>query len=110
MGAVRASQCVREAQFVTDLRALQSKYPKVDAAIDEFCETLVLDYELPRMLVSPKTLPNVYAHRIDYPPLGEAGLGRFLVTYHATDPAPSPKTPYRTFTLLTISERNPTQG
>lgn len=83
---------------------LQGRYPEIDAAVRAFSDALEMDYVLPLFLVSGGTV-GVYLHRVDYPPHGSAGLGKFIVTFHATEPRPSPGTPFRTFTLLTINER-----
>jgi hypothetical protein len=66
---------------------------------------LNLSYAIPQIAVTTAT-PNAFTIRLDYPPQGEAGLGRFLVLYHATEPRPSMNLPYRTYTLIGIRERN----
>ncbi len=105
MAAMRASTVTEDASFVEEKHALCAKYPEINVVVDELKEALRLDYAVPEFPVDPEKLPGVYAIRLDYPPLGSAGRGRFLVTYHATDASPSMTIPYRRFTLLTIQER-----
>ena len=102
-GAMRGSVVDRSESFVTDLTNLRSKYPDVEQEVQELEAFLRLDYVQPEIPVDPESFPNVYAIKHDYRPMGAAGRSRFLITYHATDPSPSPATPYRTFTLLTIT-------
>ena len=103
---MRGSVVDRSESFVTDLTNLQSKYPDVEKEVQELEAFLRLDYVQPEIPVDPESFPNVYAIKHDYRPMGAAGRSRFLVTYHATDPTPSsPGTPYRTFTLLIITEK-----
>lgn len=104
-GAVWGSVVNRAETFDTHLEALQGEYPAIDKEVQDLEELLRLDYVLPEIKVDPESALNVYAIKLDYRPLGAAGRSRFLVTYHATDPEPSPNTPYRTFTMLTITER-----
>lgn len=87
------------------MASLLPKYPDLDAALQQFTDFLRLGYNQPQIPVDPSVL-GVYLIRMDYPPMGSAGAGRFLVTYHATDPKPlSMFEPHRVYTLLTISER-----
>ena len=104
-GAMRGSVAHRAETFNADLKALQGKYPAVDEEVQNLEEFLKLDYVVPEIRVDPESAPNVYSIKLDYRLLGAAGRSRFLVIYHATDPEPSPQTPYRTFTMLTITER-----
>jgi hypothetical protein len=103
--SMRGSEVVRDSSFEDDLAALRGMYPEIDRVVSELVDVLLLDYDLPEIPVEVKTLQQVYAVLLDYPPLGPSGPQRFLVTYHATDPTPSPQTPYRTYTLLRITER-----
>ncbi len=105
MGAMRACTVTEDASFLAEKGALCAKYPAINTAVEDLKEALQLDYAVPEFPVDPDGLPGVYAIRLDYPPLGSAGRGRFLITYHATDPAPSMTNPYRRFTLLTVTER-----
>jgi|SRR5579859_7279661 len=100
--AVKASKT-----FEADRKALAEKYPDLEHVLTELADLLMLGYDLPEIPVDRETDPRVYAIRLDYPPMGSAGRGAFLVTYHATDPKPnlSMTEPYRVFTLLTITER-----
>ena len=100
---MRVSVVDRAESFAADLRSLWSKYSDVEKEVQELETFLQLGYVQPE--ISIESFPNVYAIKHDYRPMGAAGRSRFLVTYHATDPTPSPSTPYRTFTLLTITEK-----
>ena len=91
--------------FKANIDCLRDNYPSLEEEVGHLEEFLTLGYIFPEIKIDTKSAPNVYAVRHDYRPLGAAGRSRFLVTYHATDPNPSPTTPYRTFTLLTITER-----
>ena len=102
---IRGSKIVLDPSFQSDLNELRGDYPEVDAAVKDLTDVLVLDYDLPEMPVDVGD--HVYAILLDYPPEGPEGLQQFRVVYHATDPEPSWTTPYRTFTLLTITDRNP---
>ena len=103
--AIYGSVVGRAPSFDADLKKLVPPYPEIEAAIDELEEFLKLDYIIPEIAVDSEKMPRVYAVRLDYPPMKAGGRSRFLVTYHATDPDPSMRTPYRSFTLLTINER-----
>ncbi len=102
--AILGSVTVHAESFEQDLKKLEPTYPGIRAAVAELEEFLRLDYSQPEIQVDPEAAPRVYAIKLDYPPAGAAGRSLFLITYHATDPKPSPKTPYRTFTFLTIGE------
>jgi hypothetical protein len=107
---VRASVCdSSDDQFRAQVDALKAQYPQIGIVVDELCEVLRFGYSLPQFLVDPHDsgYPNVYLVRVDYPPLGAAGAGKFLVTYHATEPMMSMNRPYQTFTLLSIEVRDP---
>jgi hypothetical protein len=101
---IRASTVEKDPSFGSDLDQLRGKYPEVDGAVQDLIEILVLGYDLPEM---PTGIAQVYARIVDYPARGADGLQQFLITYHATDPQPSWTNPYRTFTLLTITDRKP---
>ena len=102
---IRGSKIVLAPSFESDLDGLHGNYPEVDAAVKTLTGVLILDYDLPEMPVDVGD--HVYAILLDYPPAGADGLQQFRVVYHATDPEPSWTTPYRTFTLLMITDRNP---
>ena len=102
---MRAPVVVRDETFKKDLAKLLTKYPELDKAIQENEYLLGLNYPLPHMPADTSS-PKVYAVRIDYPPMGSRGIGRFLMTYHATDLTPHMQIPLQTFTLLTIAERD----
>ena len=104
-GAMQGSVAHRAETFDANLKALQDEYPALDEEVQDLEEFLRLDYVIPEIRVDPESVSNVYVIKLDYRPLGAAGRSRFLVTYHATDPTPLPITPYRTFTMLTITER-----
>jgi hypothetical protein len=104
--AMRASVVQQSPPFVADLTTLRVAYPAIDDAIDEVTEPLRLGYQLPLDRV-PGTAKGIYALRVDYPPLGGAGRGVLVMTFHMTEPHPSAVSPYQTFTLLTLSERKP---
>lgn len=79
--AMRAPQVRRAATFETDLEALREQHAEIDDAIDAFCEALVLGYREASSDRIPGHNPPVYAHRVDYPPFGGRGRGRFRVTF-----------------------------
>ena len=108
---VRMAELKRTEAFEDDLKALREKYDKIDAAVGDLRDVLLLGYDLPHIPVD-EDIPNVFAIKVDYPPLGSLGQGRFLATYHqAIDEgghAANPmNNPLRTFTLLTITELVP---
>ena len=102
---IRASTVVLDPSFKIDLEELRGNYPAVDDAVRDLTQVLELGYDLPEM---PSGLGDqVYTRLLDYPPSGGDGRQQFTVIYHATDPEPSWTEPYRTFTLLTITDRRP---
>jgi len=101
---MRGSEVVQDSLFKDDLTVLRREFPEIDRVVADFTEVLLLDYDLPEIPVDPAT-PRVYTHLVDYPPRAASGLQQFIVIYHATDPDPSPRQPYRTFTLLAIADR-----
>jgi len=105
--AILASVTKETDAFAADLQALEVTYPKLRECVAELEEFLRLDYALPEIEVDRAFAPRVYAIKLDYPPSGAAGRSQFLVIYHATEPTPSPKTPYRTFTMLRIADLHP---
>src|SRR3989442_8364743 len=106
MGAVWAAAVEVAESFRRDVETLRPKYAEIDAAIELLTDALRLG-GLPDIPVDAGT-PRVYGIAADYPAKGSAGRGVFLVTYHATDPVPpNMRKPFRTFTLLTITERHP---
>ncbi len=102
---IAASSTEESSVFAAAAEDLQKAYPEVREEIDKLQELLRCGYVLPQIPIQPDTFPNVYAVRMDYPPLGERGVALFLVTYHATSPAPSLTVPYQTITMLTIQKR-----
>ena len=102
MAPIRSPVLNRIDHFTESLAALSSEYPQIEETIKELEELIRCDFLLPEIPVSATEIPNVYAIRMDYPPLGERGIGHFLITYHATQPTPSPALPYYTITMLTI--------
>jgi len=106
LAAVRTPALVESSGFKEAKRALAGEYREIDRVVSDLEDLIRCDYLLPAIQVDAKEMPNVYAIRMDYPPLGERGIGLFLVTYHATPRTPvHPVRPYRTFTMLTIEER-----
>src|SRR2546428_9382778 len=108
MAAMRGPEVVRDPAFDEDVARLRANYPEIDKVINDLANALEVSFQLPEMLIELKT-PGAYAILVDYPPRGAAGLGQFLVVYHATDPERSMNRPYRTYTLLGIKDRRPTQ-
>ena len=102
---VKGSKVVLDSSFDVDLNGLRENYPAVDAAVQDLTQTLELGYALPE--ITSDLGDQVYARLLDYPPKGAAGLQQFSVIYPATDPELSWTEPYRTFTLLTITDRRP---
>jgi hypothetical protein len=105
VGPMRGAEVDSALQFDAKVDALRTDFPAIDAAIDDLRDTLRLDYDLPEIPVNADRYPNVYLIRVDYPPLGSAGRGLFVVTYHTTDSRPSPHDPYRTVTLIDLAVR-----
>jgi len=103
MAAMRAPEVVPADQFAADIEALRERFPEIAAVVADLRDLLLLGYHLPHVLISPDTLPGVYAVKLDYPPLGPAGHGVFLVIYHQTDSTPSMVTPLYRCTLLSIT-------
>jgi len=101
--AMRGAVVEEAPSFIANVKALRDRYPRIREAIDEFKQALKLDYVIPMLRVSEST-PQVYAQKMDYPPMGSGGRGRFVVVLHATKAAPSMNQPFRTYTLLAISE------
>jgi len=103
---MQGSSVGHKGAFDSDLSKLSARYAKLKDVVRDLEELLKLD-SLPEIPVDPSSSPGVYATKLDYPPMGASGRQKFLVTYHATKPKPSPITPYRTITLLTITELRP---
>lgn len=101
--AMRGSQVNEAPSFLADVKALRDRYTDIRTAIEEFKLALKADYILPMQRVS-ETIPRVYAQKMDYPPMGSGGRGRFIVVLHMTKPTPSMGVPFQTFTLLAIYE------
>jgi len=109
--AVRMAEVRRTDAFEADLKELRKTYHQIDAAWAELRDTLLPGYDLPLSPVDD-AVPNVFAQKMDYPPLGALGLGRFVVTFHLTidqaGHAANPMSnPLRIFTFLTITELLP---
>jgi hypothetical protein len=105
MVAMRASVIVnRTKKFRVDVAGLAATYPHIEKAVVDAEDSLRLGYQLPHLPVDPM-MPDVYAIRVDYPPLGSAGLGRFIAAYHGTKP--SAVNASQIFTMLRIQERTP---
>ena len=100
---IRSSEVSRNTEFETDLNKLREKYQAIDEIIEEFAELLKCGFDLPEIPVSPAT-PHVYVQRLDYPAHGSQGAGVLRVVYFASEPSPSPATPYQAIELLVINE------
>lgn len=100
---IRASTVNFADSFNSDLDGLRDGYAEIDGVVVELAEVLKLGYDSPEILIDDQ--PRVYVRLLDYPPHGANGVQRFRVVYHATDPAPDWNESYRTYTLLTITER-----
>lgn len=106
MAAMRSPTVTDGTTFGADVAALRGTFPEIDSAVNDLREALTLGYTLPHIPLEAGQFPRVYVTAIDYPPLRAEGLGRFRVTYHATEPTSNPMSePYRKYTLLTIQER-----
>lgn len=90
--------------FNDDLGRLRDAYPEIDEVVQEFAEVLLRD-AAPRFAVDLRQFPNTYFHLLDYPPLGSRGIQRFVATYHVRETGNPMREPFRTVTLLSISER-----
>jgi len=55
------------------------RYADLESVVDDFCGTLALGLPASTPTAVPGN-PSVYAHRVDYPPFGAGGKGRFIVT------------------------------
>ena len=104
MAAMWATTVEQEASFVDHLNRLRKDYPKIDEPIDEFIDRLRTYFTLPNIPVDPDSHPNIFADKLDYPPLGSEGAGCFLVTYYASPVAENPmQGPVRRYRLISIS-------
>jgi hypothetical protein len=70
----------RLAPFEADLALLRLRYAEIDAVVDDFCSTLALGLLEAKPAVVPGSNPPALVHRVDYPPFGAGGKGRFAVT------------------------------
>ena len=98
---VRMPVLRRAPTFERDLALLRDQHAEIDAAVDEFCEFLPMGYVEATPERVPGVQPPVYAHKIDYPPFGSRGRGRFLVTFALKESARPMRDP-DLFLLLTI--------
>lgn len=106
MAPVWGAQVNTTPEFQADLDGLRTRYPAIDAEVQELKDVFYQGYGLPEYRVAPVGGPSVYAIRLDYRPWGESGAGRFLVTYHAIFRGGlAMNIPSRTVTLLAITER-----
>jgi hypothetical protein len=99
--AVRAPQVRRASPFDADLEILREQHAEIDSVVDDFCEALAFGY----FVATPERIagsnPRAFAHRVDYPPFGTRGRGRFLVTFLYRK-ADNPMRDADVFWLLTI--------
>jgi hypothetical protein len=94
--ARRGAFVKREPTFDAALKALESNFPGIRSAADDFVEALRIGGEdLPAQRVGP----NQRNHRMDLPALGASGRGMFVVTWLVTPCEPDGKP---TFTLVDI--------
>jgi hypothetical protein len=108
MAPMRAPRVERAPPFHEDLAALREKYSTINDVVDDLSETLTAVWRPPHTPVDPSSLPEIFAVNLDYPPSGAEGRGIFRITYHATpEVANKMSDPLRTYTLLTIQERQP---
>lgn len=105
MGALRAPRVERLPAFDSDVQALKSKYPDIDAVVEELIAFLTIAWNPPHVAVDPKTLPGVYVTQLDYPPLGAEGMSKFVLVYRASPQSANPMSePLRRYTLLSLVE------
>ena len=105
MTALRAPVVNRGNQFQRDVDALSKKYPDLEPVVREMADAMIDSWGIPHRPIGGPT-PDLYAVRLDYPPHGSAGLGVFLLTYHATAEAHNKmRDPLRTYTLLSLVVR-----
>ena len=70
----------RAGTFEEELAKLREQHAEIDQVVDDFCNTLARGAAVaPPMQVA--TSPPAYVHRVDYPPFGDRGKGRFLITF-----------------------------
>lgn len=90
----------RTTPFEQDLARLRDQHEEIESAVDEFCSALARG----AMLAKPERLPGdppSYVHRMDYPPYGARGRGRFIVIY-AVQRGANPARDADVFYLLAI--------
>jgi hypothetical protein len=105
MAAVRAPTVESAPSFDQDVAALRTKYPEIDSAVSELMENLRSYWTIPHHPVDPATHPNIYAEKLDYPPLGAAGAGRFLATYYGSPLTTNPmQEPLHRFLLISLTD------
>jgi hypothetical protein len=85
--------------FDNNVDGLRARYSEIDSVVDTFKNDLANNPKLTRMPLGGE----LFAQRVDYPPLGADGIQRFLVIYHA--PPGHQANPMQQFTLLAILER-----
>lgn len=104
--ALRAPEIRTADSFQSDVEALRSRFPEIDAAIEEWLDALRGEWDIPHRAIDPQTHPGAYTANVDYPAGGSEGLGVFCVTYHATPRAGNPmQYPLRIYTVLSITLR-----
>jgi len=105
MSPVRAPKIAISNGFRADVKGLRQRYPEVDAAVNEFKETLLAMWRPAHIPVDEKAFPGIYSARVDYPALGSVGRHQFLATYHAKVGKNPMQEPLVLYTLVTLTER-----
>lgn len=99
---LRADDVVRSESFNLDVATLLAGYPEIEKTVRALSDTLILN--VPHRPI--KVGKNLFAIKVDYPPLGSSGRGLFLVTYHHNGGVPQSgdvSRPGRVYTFLTIT-------
>ena len=104
MAAIRPPIVEERSEFREQAEHVKTTYPEIESVLDEFREALVMDYDLPHVPIGLADNPGVCAVKLDYPPRGVDGLGRFLLTYHTGERKPSMRDPLCCYTLVSIRE------
>src|SRR5690242_10227768 len=88
--------------FESDLAVLLADYPDLPEVIESFKGALANNVGITRIPLDDgegeQEYPGVFAHLLDYPPLGPAGKQKFRVTFHAMPDGRA--NPWQRFTLL----------
>ena len=101
MQPTKPPQVRRTDAFDRDVAELSSKYPEIEAVIQEYLDD---GFTSPYMIQHVQVADDLCAIRMDYRPAGTDGKGRLLMTYHASKPFFKPGFPIRWFTLISLTE------